>query len=93
MDELPFSLHNALMSHYYRNGSMYPKNGTIDIIESLVSSIIQNRGTLLTKAYVEKIIVEGKKAVGVELKGGVIIKCKNIISTMGIPNTIKALPE
>lgn len=42
-------------------GSMYPKNGTNEIIKSYAGAILANGGTLLTKAKVESIIVENGK--------------------------------
>jgi phytoene dehydrogenase-like protein len=41
------------MAHYYTHGSMYPKKGTTDIIESLASTINHFGGALLTKVNFE----------------------------------------
>ncbi len=46
------------MTHYFSNGSMYPKLGSQDIIKSIVCTINQLGGKVLTKAKVEKIIVK-----------------------------------
>lgn len=72
---------------------MYPKESTQAIIKSIASTIKSKGGELLTKAFVKDIIVENGKAVGVLLKGGQEIRAKKVISTMGIPNTIKAIPD
>lgn len=50
---MPFAMNVGLVSHYYVNGSMYPKEGTSDIIKSIVSTINSNGGKCLTKARVE----------------------------------------
>ena len=42
----------------------------------------------MTKAKVEKIIVEDQKAVGIKLLGDVEIRAKKVISTMGLHNTV-----
>lgn len=50
---------------------MYPKESTNAIIDSIAGTIVSRGGTLLTKAKVEKILVENGKCEGVELRGGV----------------------
>lgn len=39
-DELDFSMQVGLLNHYYARGSMYPKEGTIDIIKSLSATVL-----------------------------------------------------
>lgn len=48
---------------------------------------------MLVKARVEEILVENNCVVGMRLCDNNEVKCKNIISTAGIYNTIKMVPE
>ena len=53
-----------------KNGNIHPKNSSIDIIESIVSSIRYFGGELLTNAKVTKILVDKGHTIGIELNGG-----------------------
>lgn len=92
-DKTPFALHVGLMSHYIKDGSLYPKEGLLETVKSIVSAINSNGGHVFTKARVDKILMNGSKVVGVEIQGGVVINCNKIISTIGRNNTIKCLPQ
>lgn len=51
-------------------------------------------GELLLGKHVERILVEGGKAVGVELRGGDIIRAnKAVVSNASVWDTLRLLPE
>lgn len=58
-DRIPFALHVGLMSHFIKDGSLYPKEGLYETVKSVVSTINTNGGHVFTKARVEKILMKG----------------------------------
>ncbi len=64
--------------HY--GGINYPKGGVGKIAEKLVEGLENHGGQIVYKARVTEIITEGKKAVGVKLANGEVIKAKRVIS-------------
>ena len=78
-----FPLHCAVMDHYF-NGAYYPMGGGAGIVKAMTKAISRNGGEVLTKQKVRRIVIEEmgnkKRAVGVELESGEIIRAKNIIS-------------
>lgn len=80
----------------YLNGAWYPSSGAASIARS-VSKFIESKGGLLrTNSGVKEILLEAssKKAIGVKLESGEVIKGKMIVSGIGIRSTfMKLLPE
>ena len=78
-----FPLHCAVMDHYF-NGAYYPMGGGAGIVKAMTKAISKHGGEVRTRQRVKKIILEdsgnGKRAVGVELAGGEVIRAKQIIS-------------
>lgn len=73
-------------------GSMYPKEGTIDIVKSIAGTICSTGGCLLTHARVQEILIENGKVIGVKV-GDKEIKCsRGVISGIGLPHTAKLIP-
>lgn len=77
-----FPLHCAVMDHYF-NGGYYPAGGGASIVKAMTNSIKRNGGEVRTGHGVKRILIEGdkkKRATGVELRNGEIIKAKRIVS-------------
>ena len=78
-----FPLHCAVMDHYF-NGAYYPMGGGAGIVKAMTKAITKHGGEVRTKQKVKRILIEQagnkKRAVGVELESGEVIKAKNIIS-------------
>ena len=78
-----FPLHCAVMDHYF-NGAYYPMGGGAGIVKAMTKAITRHGGEVRTKQRVKKILLENsgskKRAVGVELENGEVIRAKNIIS-------------
>lgn len=75
----PFPLHCALMGHYFKGG-YYPMGGGGALVKAKTNRLKSLGGELRTSATVKKILLDGKKAVGVELGEGEKIYAEYIIS-------------
>ncbi|HEY0091619.1 MAG TPA: NAD(P)/FAD-dependent oxidoreductase, partial [Flavobacterium sp.] len=74
-----FPVHCSVMSHYF-DGGYYPMGGGGGIVKAMTNGIKRNGGEVRVKQDVTKILIENKKAVGVELADGTKIFAKNILS-------------
>ncbi|MEO8085954.1 MAG: NAD(P)/FAD-dependent oxidoreductase [Bacteroidota bacterium] len=78
-----FPLHCAVMDHYF-NGAFYPMGGGAGIVKAMTKAISRHGGEVRTKQRVKRILLEQsgnkKRAVGVELESGEVIKAKRVIS-------------
>ena len=86
-----FPFHCALMDHYF-NGGFYPMGGGAAIVKAMTNAIKKYGGEIKTGLAVKKILVEGtaaRRAVGVELQNGEVIKAKYIVSNADPAATYK----
>jgi all-trans-retinol 13,14-reductase len=86
-----FPFHCALMDHYF-NGGFYPMGGGAAIVKAMTNAIKKQGGQIKTGQAVKKILTAGdkkKKAIGVELQNGEIIKAKRVISNADPTATYK----
>jgi phytoene dehydrogenase-like protein len=92
-----FPFHCALMDHYF-NGGFYPMGGGAAIVKAMTNAIKRNGGEIKTGEAVKKILLQEeenlspetrRKAVGVELQNGEIIKAKRVISNADPAATYK----
>nr|XP_020667764.1 all-trans-retinol 13,14-reductase [Pogona vitticeps] len=95
--ESSFSLHAVLVEHFL-GGGWYPQGGASEIVFHSIPIIEEAGGAVLTKAPVERILVNSQgKAYGVTVKKGkktVNICAPVVISDAGIFNTYeRLLPE
>jgi all-trans-retinol 13,14-reductase len=87
-----YAMHAVTVSHY-RQGASYPVGGASNIAKSMIPTIEQFGGQVLTNAKVESILVNERGAFGVKLTNGHEIRSKVVVSSAGIPNTFgKLLP-
>lgn len=77
--QVPFATH-AITMHHYRQGAYYPVGSPGQIVESIVPIIESAGGQVAVQSGVEKILVEGGRAVGVKLENGEEIRSKVVIS-------------
>jgi all-trans-retinol 13,14-reductase len=88
-----FGIH-ALVAQHYMSGAAYPVGGASRIAAAIVPVIERAGGKVLVNADVSRILVEGNRAVGVEMKDGWSIRAKTVISDAGAANTFgRLLPE
>ena len=92
-DRSSFLIHAMVASHYF-NGAAYPVGGASRIAETIAPSIERAGGQIIVRAEVTRILIEGGRAVGVELADGKRITSKRVISDAGAAITYgKLLPE
>jgi phytoene dehydrogenase-like protein len=86
-DRSPFALHSINMNHY-RLGSYYPVGGPGMIAECILPTITDAGGQVAVGSAVERILVEGNRAMGVKLESGEEIRCGLVISDVGAYPTL-----
>ncbi|GAB1545132.1 carotene isomerase [Scytonema sp. NUACC21] len=64
--------------HY--GGVNYPKGGVGQIAQKLVEGLVKTGGQIQYQARVSKILIEKKRAIGVQLKGGQVYRAKRVVS-------------
>jgi all-trans-retinol 13,14-reductase len=69
----------GIMRHYF-NGGFYPRGGAYILPRAFVRALKRSGGEIRLSTPVNKIIVESRVAVGVEICSGEILHAKNIIS-------------
>lgn len=77
-----FSLHCAVMDHYF-NGGFYLCGGGAAIVKAMTTAIKINNSEVKTQQTVRRILLNGKRkktAIGVELESGEKVFAKHIIS-------------
>jgi len=72
---------NLWAVHHLGEGMSLIKGGTKQIVNALVEYIDNNGGQVVVSKYVDKILTENKKAVGVEINDGTKIKSRFVVST------------
>ena len=85
-----------MFAEWYKPGVVldYPVGGSDALVQALVRGLEKYGGKLLLNSHVEQVIVENKRATGVKLKSGNIIKAsKAVISNASVWDTLKLLPE
>ena len=83
----PWFLH-ALVSTHYDGGSFFPTGGSASIAKTIVSAITSRGGHVFVRSPVDEIVIENGRAVGVRLKGDIVIRAKvGVISGAGFRNT------
>lgn len=85
-----FGIH-AIVARHYLGGAAYPTGGAAEIAANIVPTIEAAGGAVLVHAEVEGIVVEGKKAVGVRMADGRILRAPAIVSGAGYFNTFERL--
>lgn len=88
--ESSFAMH-ALVAKHYLDGANYPVGGSASIARSINDVLMKHGAQIVTNADVTSILVEGSKAMGVQLASGRKIRAKNIVSAVGVINTFQHL--
>jgi all-trans-retinol 13,14-reductase len=76
---IPAAIHAAVMSHYF-GGGYYPRGGGGALPRAFIRALRKHGGDIRVKTTVQKILLEGRKAIGVRLADGTEIRAKQIIS-------------
>lgn len=80
-------MHAVLIDHYLRDGGYYPKGGGQVIAAHLLDVVRSHGGDARTRARVEKILIEGDKAVGVRLSDGEELRARVVVSNADLKRT------
>jgi carotene isomerase len=84
-----------MFAEWYKPGVVldYPVGGSGAIVDTLVRGLDRHGGNLLLGTHVEQIIIEGQRAVGVQLRNGKTIRTrKAVVSNASVWDTLKLLP-
>lgn len=75
----PAPVHAAVMAHYF-DGGCYPKGGGAAIPRAFIHALRRAGGSIRVKTKVDRILLEGRRAVGVRLGDGTEMRCRYIVS-------------
>ncbi len=84
-----------MFADWYRPGVTldYPIGGSAALVAALVRGLQKHGGELRLNAHVEQVLVEGKRAIGVQLRNGQTIHARRaVISNASVWDTVKLLP-
>jgi phytoene dehydrogenase-like protein len=91
---VPVGLHAAMLQHYVSDGAYYPEGGGQVIAAHLLDVIRGHGGDVRTHAKVDRILVERRRAVGVELADGERIMTPTVVSNADVKRTyLELLPR
>jgi all-trans-retinol 13,14-reductase len=86
-------LMHAMVARHYLNGGAYPVGGSARIAETMVPIIEAAGGAVLISAEVERVLLEGDRAVGVRMADGAEVRAPKVISDAGIAVTFGKLVD
>jgi all-trans-retinol 13,14-reductase len=75
----PAPVHASVTAHYF-DGGYYPKGGAASLPRAYIKALRQAGGEIQVRATVERVLVEGRRAIGVRLADGTEIRCRNVVS-------------
>lgn len=85
-----------MFAEWYRPGVVldYPVGGSGALVDALVRGLERKGGKLMLGAHIEQVLVEGNRAVGVQLRDGKVIRARRaVVSNASVWDTLKLLPE
>lgn len=88
-------MHASIVNHFLE-GAYYPVGGASLIPQSLIRTIEQSGGRVLTQAHATELVLDAHHHVqGIMVHDKHFIACPSVISSMGIPNTYASsfIPE
>ena len=88
--EASFLMHANVVKHYFGGGS-YPVGGSWRIADTIAPVIRQAGGEVFTYAKVAQIVMDGRRAVGVRMANGDILKARQVVSAAGARVTFEQL--
>lgn len=71
-------IHASMVSHYH-NGGFYPRGGAKRIPQAYIKELRRNGGEIRMRTRVKQILVEGDRAIGIEVEGGEKLWAKNVV--------------
>ncbi len=81
----------ALIHTHFRHGAWFPVGGAKAFAAALLATVEEAGGATLVRAEVERILVQGGRAVGVRMADGSEIRAQRVVSAAGAKTTIGRL--
>jgi phytoene dehydrogenase-like protein len=75
----PAALHAAVMAHYFEGG-FYPRGGGFAIPRAFHRALRRAGGEVRVRSRVARILIQGRRAIGVRLDDGTEIRARHVIS-------------
>ena len=88
MGSAPFAVWHAMI---HETGAAHPKGGSGMLTQALASSLVAKGGEVHLDAPVERIVVEGGKAVGVAFAGGEVVRSRAVVAACHVMTTFRRL--
>ena len=85
-----FAIHAMVAAHYFE-GAAYPVGGASQIAASLVPTIERAGGAVVVAAEVDRILLDGARAIGVRMADGREWRAGTIVSDVGARTTLGPL--
>jgi phytoene dehydrogenase-like protein len=85
-----FGVHAVIAEHYFE-GAAYPIGGASQIAASVLPTIERAGGAVVVSANVDRILVDGTRAIGVRMADGREFRANAIVSDAGIRTTMDRL--
>jgi all-trans-retinol 13,14-reductase len=85
-----FGVHAVIAEHYFE-GAAYPIGGASQIAASVLPTIERTGGAVIVTADVDRILIDGTRAVGVRMIDGREFRANAIVSDAGIRTTMDRL--
>ncbi|MDD4973540.1 MAG: NAD(P)-binding protein [Bacteriovorax sp.] len=92
-NDMDFSQFVVMFKSIFLEGFSRPEGGVRTIIDLLLKRFEECGGELRFKSEVTRIISANAQVSAVEINGNEIIECDNILSSMGLPETISVLDQ
>ncbi|MCB9683193.1 MAG: NAD(P)/FAD-dependent oxidoreductase [Alphaproteobacteria bacterium] len=78
-DQVSALIHAAVVAHYF-DGGFYPKGGGASLPRALLRGLRRGGGTIRMRTAVQRILIEGGRAVGVVLDDGTEVRARWVVS-------------
>jgi all-trans-retinol 13,14-reductase len=82
-----FPVHCSVMNHYF-DGGFYPMGGGGGIVKAMTNGVKRHGGEIRVKQNVSQILIENKKAIGIQLENGEKIFAKILFQMQIRPSLI-----
>jgi phytoene dehydrogenase-like protein len=87
---IPAVIHSAVHAHYF-DGGYYPRGGGATLPRAFIRALRRAGGEIRVRTPVSRILLEGKRAVGVRLEDGTEVRARTVISNADPEVTLRRL--
>jgi all-trans-retinol 13,14-reductase len=87
---MPALMHAAVQAHYY-HGGYYPRGGAASIPRAFLRALRRAGSDIKVRAEVSRILIEGRRAIGVVLADGTEIRARTVISNADPDVTLRRM--